>query len=68
VKDNGKGIKPEHQEKVFGLFQTLLPKDKSEGTGLGLTIVKKIVEQQEGRVSVESELGKGSSFKFTWRK
>jgi signal transduction histidine kinase len=68
VKDNGRGIKPEHQEKVFGLFQTLLPKDRSEGTGLGLTIVKKIVEQQEGKIVVESEFGKGSSFRFTWKK
>ncbi|MFM7726651.1 MAG: sensor histidine kinase, partial [Flavobacteriales bacterium] len=68
IKDNGKGIKPEHQEKVFGLFQTLLPKDKSEGTGLGLTIVKKIVEQQDGKVMVESDWGKGTTFRFTWKK
>lgn len=68
VADNGKGIKPEHREKVFGLFQTLLPKDKSEGTGLGLTIVKKIVEQQDGSVILESEFGKGSTFRFTWKK
>jgi light-regulated signal transduction histidine kinase (bacteriophytochrome) len=68
VMDNGKGIKPEHREKVFGLFQTLLPKDKAEGTGLGLTIVKKIVEQQNGSISLESEFGKGSTFRFTWKK
>lgn len=68
VMDNGKGIKPEHREKVFGLFQTLLPKDKAEGTGLGLTIVKKIVEQQNGSISLESEFGKGSTFRFTWMK
>jgi signal transduction histidine kinase len=68
VADNGKGIKPEHREKVFGLFQTLLPKEKSEGTGLGLTIVKKIVEQQDGKVMLDSDFGKGSTFRFTWKK
>jgi signal transduction histidine kinase len=68
ITDNGKGIKSEHQEKIFGFFQTLIPKDKSEGTGLGLTIVKKIVEQQGGEVRVKSELGKGSTFSFTWTK
>ena len=68
VIDNGKGIKLEHQERVFGLFQTLMPKDRSEGTGLGLTIVKKLVEQQSGKVTVKSEFGKGSTFSFTWKK
>jgi len=68
VHDNGTGIKPEHQEKIFGIFQTLQPKDKIESTGIGLTIVKKIIEQQEGLISVQSEFGKGSTFKFTWKK
>lgn len=68
VSDNGKGIKPEHHDKVFGLFQTLVPKDKSEGTGLGLTIVKNLVEKQQGTVSLESEYGQGTAFTFTWKK
>ncbi len=68
VSDNGVGIKPEHQEKIFGIFQTLQPKDKVESTGIGLTIVKKIIEQQGGYVKVESEFGKGSSFLFIWKK
>jgi two-component system sensor histidine kinase/response regulator len=68
VQDNGTGIKPEHREKIFGIFQTLQPKDKIESTGIGLTIVKKIIEQQLGSINVQSEFGKGSTFKFTWKK
>jgi two-component system sensor histidine kinase/response regulator len=68
ISDNGIGIKPEHHEKIFGIFQTLQPKDKVESTGIGLTIVKKIIEQQNGTIFLESELGKGSIFGFTWRK
>jgi two-component system, sensor histidine kinase and response regulator len=68
VYDNGIGIKPEHFKNIFGLFQTLVPKDKCESTGLGLTIVKKIVELQGGKVTVESEYGKGTSFTFSWMK
>jgi two-component system, sensor histidine kinase and response regulator len=68
VEDNGIGIKPEHFEKIFQLFQTLVPKDKTESTGLGLTIVKKIVEQQGGKVTVESRMNEGSKFSFTWMK
>ena len=68
VKDNGMGIKPEHQEKIFGLFQTLLPKDQCESTGIGLTIVKKIIESEKGRITVSSKFGEGSTFGFTWNK
>jgi light-regulated signal transduction histidine kinase (bacteriophytochrome) len=68
VQDNGCGIKEEHYEKIYGIFQTLVPKDKSESTGIGLTIVKKIVEQQGGVIRVDSIFGKGSIFKFTWKK
>jgi len=68
VKDNGMGIKPEHQEKIFGLFQTLLPKDECESTGIGLTIVKKIVESEKGRIKVSSVYQEGSTFSFTWNK
>jgi len=68
ITDNGAGIKEEHHEKIFGIFQTLQPKDKVESTGIGLTIVKKLVEQQGGKVMIESKLGEGSVFKFTWKK
>ncbi|MBL0103304.1 MAG: response regulator [Bacteroidetes bacterium] len=68
VQDNGIGIKPEHQEKIFGIFQTLVPKDKSESTGIGLTIVKKIVEQQGGNIMIASTFGEGSTFRFVWSK
>ncbi len=68
VKDNGMGIKPEHLEKIFGLFQTLLPKDQCESTGIGLTIVKKIIESERGRITVTSAFGEGSTFGFTWNK
>jgi signal transduction histidine kinase len=68
VQDNGCGIKPEHYEKIFSIFQTLLPKDKNESTGIGLTIVKKIIEQQGGAITLESEYGVGTTFKFIWKK
>lgn len=68
VEDNGCGIKSEYFEKIFGIFQTLLPKDKNESTGIGLTIVKKIIEQQQGEVKIESDYGVGSTFTFTWMK
>jgi signal transduction histidine kinase len=68
VQDNGCGIKPEHYDRIFGIFQTLAPKEKTDSTGIGLTIVKKIVEQQGGTVTLTSEYGKGTTFKFTWKK
>ena len=68
VSDNGIGIKEEHLNKIFGIFQTLVPKDKVESTGIGLSIVKKIVEQQKGFVTVNSVFGEGSKFSFQWMK
>ena len=63
IKDNGIGIAPEFHERVFNLFERLDP--KTEGTGVGLALAKRIIEFHGGRIWVESELGKGATFYFT---
>ncbi len=63
VRDNGMGIDPSQHEKVFGLFYRLDP--KNGGTGVGLTLVKRIIEVHGGRIWIESELGKGCTVCFT---
>lgn len=68
VTDNGPGIDPKYHNKIFQIFQTLKPRDEFESTGIGLSIVKKIVEFYGGRIWVESEVGKGSTFRFTFPK
>jgi signal transduction histidine kinase len=66
ISDNGPGIAPQYREKIWQIFQTLAPRDKVEGTGIGLSVVRKIVEARGGRAWVESEPGHGSTFYFTW--
>jgi signal transduction histidine kinase len=66
VADNGPGIDPAFHERIFQVFQTLLPRDQVEGSGMGLAIVKKLVESRGGGITVESSRGQGATFRFTW--
>ncbi|MDJ0636954.1 MAG: ATP-binding protein [Xenococcaceae cyanobacterium MO_188.B29] len=68
VADNGMGIDPQYHERIFTIFQTLQARDTIESTGIGLSIVKKIIEGQGGKIWVESQLGDGAIFYFTWQK
>jgi len=68
VKDNGIGIDPEYHEKVFEIFQTLREKGERESTGIGLAIVKKILEDQHCTISIQSSAGEGAAFIFNWPK
>ena len=65
VKDNGIGINPKYHEQIFKLFHTLNEVKEAESTGVGLTIVKRIVENHKGKVWVESQSGQGATFYFT---
>ena len=65
VTDDGPGIAPEFHDKVFQIFQTLNARDTVESTGVGLTVVKKIIEQMGGEIVLESAAGEGSTFRFT---
>lgn len=66
VTDDGPGISPEYQERVYIMFQTLRPRDEVEGSGMGLALVKKIVETYGGQTSIASDGIRGCSIRFTW--
>lgn len=68
IADNGPGIEPQYHERIFGIFQTLESRDRVEGTGIGLSVVKKTVELHGGSVTVKSALGEGATFTFEWPK
>ena len=65
IRDFGMGIEAQYFDKIFQMFQRLLPNEHSEGTGIGLAICRRIIERHKGKIWVESELGKGSAFFFT---
>jgi PAS domain S-box-containing protein len=68
VKDDGPGIPPQYQEQVFKMFKTLKPRDQVEGSGMGLAMVRKHVDVVGGELTLESVVGQGSTFSFTWPK
>ncbi len=68
VIDNGPGIAPQYHQKVFLIFQTLVTRDMGNDSGIGLALVKKIVDEHGGSITLDSEVGKGATFRFTWPK
>ena len=66
VKDNGIGIDPEYHNRIFEMFQTLREKDEKESTGIGLALIKRILDDQNCTIRVESTPGNGAEFIFTW--
>lgn len=68
VGDNGPGISPEFHERIFVIFQTLQARDEVESTGVGLAIVKKILDEKHSKIRIETVMGEGTTFLFTWPK
>ncbi len=68
VEDDGPGIEKTYHDKIFVIFQTLQERDSFESTGVGLAIVKKILDARKEQIMIKSEPGKGSVFSFTWSK
>jgi signal transduction histidine kinase len=68
VKDDGPGIAPEYHERIFEMFKTLRPRDEIEGSGMGLAIIKKLIELQNGKIWIDSQADKrGTNFIFNWK-
>ena len=68
VADDGQGIDPQFHERIYNIFQTLQARDTHESTGVGLAIVKKIIETEGGTIRLQSSLGQGATFYFSWLK
>jgi PAS domain S-box-containing protein len=68
IADDGPGIAIEQHDRVFEIFQAVNPQNRSDSTGIGLAIVKKIIEAEGGKIRLESQLGEGTTFYFTWPK
>ncbi len=68
VADDGAGIDPAYHDRVFMMFETLRPRDHVEGSGMGLAIIRKLIETYGGQIWLDSEVGKGARFTFTWPK
>lgn len=68
LKDNGIGIEPQYHQRVFKIFQRLHTNQEYQGTGIGLSVCKRIVERHNGRIWIESQLGQGATFYFTFQK
>jgi PAS domain S-box-containing protein len=68
VADDGQGIEPQYHERIYHIFQTLQARDTHESTGVGLAIVKKIIETEGGTIRLQSSLGQGATFYFSWLK
>ncbi|MBL7649909.1 MAG: PAS domain S-box protein [Candidatus Hydrogenedentes bacterium] len=68
VTDDGPGIEPAYHERVFMMFETLRPRDRVEGSGMGLAIIRKLIETYGGEIRLESAGGQGAKFSFTWPK
>ena len=66
VADDGPGIDPIFHARIFEMFQTLRPRDQVEGSGIGLSVVEKIVASVGGTITVSSAVGNGATFRFTW--
>lgn len=64
--DDGPGIAPDHHALIFDMFHTLQPRSEAKGNGVGLAIVQKVVESWGGRITVDSQPGQGTTFRFTW--
>jgi signal transduction histidine kinase len=68
IADDGPGIAATDHDKIFAIFQAINPQNIPDSTGIGLSIVKKIVESEGGRIHLESAIGQGATFRFTWPK